>query len=114
MRTYNLNIRPEYLGMILDGRKTIEVRVAYPRFADMAAGDTVRFNGEHEYRVARVARYPSFRALVEAEDPRRMYPADPDNLLAVLREIYPPDKESLGVLAIHLRTAGEPAAPADC
>jgi ASC-1-like (ASCH) protein len=114
MRTYNLNIRAEYLRMILDGRKTIEVRVAYPRFADMAAGDTVRFNGHHEYGVVRVARYPTFRALVEAEDPRRMYPTDPDNLLAVLREIYPPDKESLGVLAIHLRTAGEPAAPADC
>jgi ASC-1-like (ASCH) protein len=109
MRTYNLNIRAEYLGMILDGRKTIEVRVAYPRFAEMAAGDTVRFNGEHEYGVARVARYPSFPALVEAEDPRRMYPTDPANLLAVLREIYPPDKEALGVLAIHLRPGDGPA-----
>ncbi len=107
MKTYNLNIRTEYLGMILDGRKTIEVRVAYPRFAEMAADDTVRFNGHHEYRVAGVARYPSFQALVEAEDVRRMYPTDPDNLLSLLREIYPPDKEALGVLAIHLRAIGD-------
>ena len=89
--------------MILDGRKTIEVRVAYPRFAAMAAGDTIRFNGEHEYGVARVARYPDFNALVTSEEPRRMYPTDPDNVLTVLREIYPPEKEALGVLAIHLR-----------
>ena len=34
-----------------------------------------------------------------------MYPTDPDNLLTVLREIYPPEKEALGVLAIHVRPA---------
>jgi len=105
VRTFTLNIRGEYLNLILDGRKTIEVRVAYPRFNGMAAGDTIRFNGEHEYQVAKVARYPDFEALVQAEDPRRMYPTDPDNLLTVLREIYPPEKEALGVLAIHLRPA---------
>jgi ASC-1-like (ASCH) protein len=111
VKTYSLNIRGEYLKMILDGRKTIEVRVAYPRFAEMAAGDTIRFNGEHEYRVANVARYADFNALVASEVPRRMYPTDPDNLLTVLREIYPPEKEALGVLAIHLRPKDEPAAP---
>ncbi len=111
MKTFNLNIRGEYLKMILDGRKTIEVRVAYPRFAEMAAGDIVRFNGEHEYTVASAARYPDFNALVTSEDPRRMYPTDPDNLLTVLREIYPADKEALGVLAIHLRSRDDPRAP---
>lgn len=108
MKTYNLNIRGEYLKMILDGRKTIEVRVAYPRFAEMVAGDTVRFNGEHEYRVAKVARYVDFNALVSREDPRRMYPSHLENLLTALREIYPPEKEALGVLAIHLRSGHEP------
>ena len=108
MATFNLNIRGEYLGMILDGRKTIEVRVAYPRFNGMAAGDTIRFNGEHEYRVAAVARYSDFQSLVRSEDPRRMYPTDPDNLVTVLREIYPPEKEALGVLAIHLTTKPSP------
>lgn len=105
MKTFNLNIRAEYLKLILDGRKTIEVRVAYPRLAGMSSGDTIRFNGEHEYRVERVARYLDFQALVLAEDPRRMYPTDPDNLLTVLREIYPPEKEAIGVLAIHLQPA---------
>jgi ASC-1-like (ASCH) protein len=106
VRTFNLNIRGEYLKLIRDGQKTIEVRVAYPRFNGMTAGDTIRLNGEHEYQVAKVARYPDFQALVQAEDPPRMYPTDPDNLLTVLREIYPPEKEALGVLAIHIRPGG--------
>src|SRR5437763_15131573 len=105
MATFNLNIRGAYLKLILDGQKTIEVRVAYPRFAGIAAGDTIRFNGEHEFRVAGVARYPDFQTLVRSEEPRRMYPTDPGNLLTVLREIYPPEKEALGVLAIHIRPA---------
>jgi len=37
-----------------------------------------------------------------------MYPTDPYNLLTVLREIYPPDKEALGVIAIQLRPRDEP------
>jgi ASC-1-like (ASCH) protein len=77
----------------------------------MAAGDTIRFNGEHEYGVAKVARYSNFNALVTSEDPHRMYPTDPDNLLTVLREIYPPEREALGVLAIHLRPRDESVAP---
>jgi hypothetical protein len=64
MGTFNLNIRGE-------------VRVAYPCFNEMAAGDTIRFNGGYEYRVARVARYPDFQALVRAEDPRRVYATEP-------------------------------------
>ena len=104
MKNYSIRIRPQYLATILDGRKTIEVRVAYPHLAGMAAGDTVTFNGEHTYQVAQVARYPSFEALLDGEDPKRIAPelAGREPLMRVLREIYPPEKESLGVLAIHL------------
>jgi ASC-1-like (ASCH) protein len=89
---------------VLDGRKTIEVRVAYPHLQSMAAGDTVTFNGEHPYQVTRVNRYASFEALLDGDDPSRIAPEVPgrEQLLQVLREIYPPEKESLGVLAIHL------------
>jgi ASC-1-like (ASCH) protein len=79
------------------------VRVAYPRFAEVTSGDTLRFNGRHEYSIAKVARHSNFDALLEAEDAERIYPSDPGKLLEVLREIYPPEKEALGVLAIHVR-----------
>jgi ASC-1-like (ASCH) protein len=104
MKTYSLRIRPPYLRWILDGRKTIEVRVAYPHLTRMEAGDAVRFNDERTYPVVSVNRYPTFDALLEAEDPRLIAPelSDPTELLRVLRDIYPPEKETLGVLAIHL------------
>ncbi len=104
MKNHSLRIRPQYLPWVLDGRKTIEVRVAYPHLATMAAGDTVTFNGQHTYQVAQINRYPSFEALLDGEEPTRIAPelSGRQSLLRVLREIYPPEKESLGVLAIHL------------
>lgn len=104
MRNYSIHIREEYLSWVLKGSKTIEVRVAYPRLSRMTAGDTITFNGEHTYRVARVNRYPSFDALLKGEDPERIAPeiTQPGALMSALRAIYPPEKEALGVLAIHL------------
>jgi ASC-1-like (ASCH) protein len=104
MRNHSLRIRGQYLPWVLDGRKTVEVRVAYPHLARMSAGDTVTFNGQHVYRVVQVARYPDFDALLEGEDPVSIAPeiTEPQALLRVLREIYPPEKEALGVLAIHI------------
>jgi ASC-1-like (ASCH) protein len=111
MKNHLLRIRPQYLPWVLDGRKTIEVRVAYQRLATMGAGDTVIFNGQHPYQVTKVNRYPSFEALLDGEDQKRIAPELPsrEELLEVLREIYPPEKESLGVLAIHLGPGPAPA-----
>jgi ASC-1-like (ASCH) protein len=107
MRNHSLRIREQYLPWVLDGRKTVEVRVAYPHLTRMSADDTVTFNGRHTYRVVRVNRYAGFDALLDGEDPASMAPeiADPEELLRVLREIYPPEKEALGVLAIHIAPA---------
>jgi ASC-1-like (ASCH) protein len=64
----------------------------------------VRFNDEDTYPVVSVNRYPTFDALLEAEDPVLIAPelSGPPELVRVLRDIYPPEKEALGVLAIHL------------
>lgn len=104
MKNFSLRIRPQYLQWVLNGRKTIEVRVAYPHLAKMSADDTLTFNDQHAYRVLNVNRYPSFDALLEGEDPASIAPEilEPETLLRVLREIYPPEKEALGVLAIHI------------
>jgi ASC-1-like (ASCH) protein len=60
---------------------------------------------EHAYGVVEVNRYPSFDALLGGEDLARIAPEhpEPDSLMRVLREIYPPEKEALGVLAIHVK-----------
>ncbi|GAA3219725.1 hypothetical protein [Nonomuraea helvata] len=54
-------------------------------------------------RVVRVSLYASFEEMLENEDPIAIggdLGKNPQELLAVIRSIYPPEKERLGVLAI--------------
>jgi ASC-1-like (ASCH) protein len=102
-----INIRRPYLELIASGRKTIEVRVGYPRcgrsplgkrFVSASGGVSCRA------RVAKVAEYESFEAMLDHEENRAIGSEvmSREELLAACREIYPPEKETLGVLAIHL------------
>ncbi len=103
-RTKTLWIKDEYLQQILDGRKTVEVRVAYSNIARLEPGDILLLNGQHRYTITDVRRYPDFEALVAAEDPVTIAPdlAGREALLAACRAIYPPEKEALGVVALEL------------
>lgn len=109
--SHQLNLRKPYLTLIADGIKTVEVRVGYPRMRKIKAGHELTFVSGGDTvvtRVKRVTEYDSFEALLDHEDavaiggdlgePR-------DELLTVIREIYPPEKEKLGVLAIQIELA---------
>ena len=98
-------IKDEYLRQILNGRKTVEVRVAYSNIARLAPGDVLLLNDRHRYVLTDIRRYPDFAALVAAENPAAIAPDLPDreSLLAACRAIYPPDKEALGVVALEIR-----------
>ncbi len=103
MRTKTLWVRPEYLAWILAGLKTVEVRVGYPNIARLQAGDRLLLNDAYPYRVVRAGRYPDIAALLAAEDPAAIVPdLSAGQLLAALRELYPPEKEALGVFALQL------------
>ncbi len=55
--------------------------------------------------VKRVTEYPSFEEMLDCEDARSIggdLGESRENLLAVIRSIYPPEKERLGVLAIEI------------
>jgi HAD superfamily hydrolase (TIGR01549 family) len=102
-RTKTLWIRETYLAQILAGRKTIEVRVGYDNIRRLEPGDRLRLNDRHLADVRRVAHYPHFEALLAAEAPDAIAPGvPPDELLATLRDIYPPEKESLGAVALEV------------
>lgn len=107
-RTKLLWVRDEYLQHILEGRKTIEVRVAYSNIARLEPGDVLLLNQRHPYRVVSVRRYPDFEAMAAAEDVTRVAPdlADRAALVAACRAIYPPDKEQLGVVALEITPLG--------
>ncbi|MGC8880435.1 MAG: ASCH domain-containing protein [Anaerolineae bacterium] len=103
-RTKVLWIKEEYLRHILSGRKTVEVRVAYPNISRLQPGDVLLLNERYRYRIAAIRRYPDFAALVAAEDPAAIAPDLPDRaaLLDVCRALYPPEKEQLGVVALEI------------
>lgn len=105
-----IQIRRPYLELIVAGTKTIEVRVGYPSMRKIHAGQPLTFvSGDLTYAttVDHVAEYPTFDALLDAEDAVAIggEGMSRDELLRACRDIYPPEKEALGVLAIHLRRA---------
>jgi ASC-1-like (ASCH) protein len=109
IRVREMNLYRRYFDLVTDGTKTVEVRVCYPNLDDLAEGDHIRFicgRDECLTRVRRVARYDSFEALLDAEGPEKVNPASArDQQLASIRQIYAPEKEALGVLAIEIERA---------
>ncbi|RRQ79420.1 RNA-binding protein [Streptomyces griseofuscus] len=107
-RRHELNLYRRYFDLVAAGRKTIEVRVRYPHLADMAAGDTIRFRikGTDEtcdVLVKRVTEYADFEALLDGEGPANVNPtASREQQLANIRDIYSPEKEALGAMAIEI------------
>jgi ASC-1-like (ASCH) protein len=103
LKTKVLWIRDEYLRQILEGRKKVEVRVAYSNLARLQPGDRLLLNGQYAYIVHRIGRYPDFAALLAAEDSTAIAPdLALEDLLPALRSIYPAEKESLGVVALEI------------
>ena len=104
MRTKTLWVRPEYLASILNGEKTIEVRVAYSNIARLQAGDRLLLNDRYPFIIQAVHRYQDFEQLLANESPQAIAPGlARDDLLLALRALYPPDKELLGAVALHIR-----------
>ncbi|MFD0403823.1 ASCH domain-containing protein [Kitasatospora sp. NPDC127116] len=85
-------------------------RVGYPSMRRISPGQVLVFeSGETRCRtqVLKVAEYQTFAAMLDAEDNEAIGSEGMDRaeLLTACREIYPPAKEALGVLAIHLQLA---------
>ncbi|MFF4531399.1 ASCH domain-containing protein [Streptomyces sp. NPDC001407] len=102
-----LTIRKPYFDLVASGGKTIEVRVGYPKIRKIAVGDILRFTcGDDSLttRVDAVKEYGSFAAMLDAEDTAAIGGPDMshDELVTAIRNIYPPEKEALGVFALHL------------
>jgi ASC-1-like (ASCH) protein len=103
-----LNLRKPYLKLIADGIKTVEVRVGYPKIRRIKTGHELIFaSGDDTIvtRVQRVTEYDSFEALLDHEDMVAIggdLGESRNELLAAIREIYPPEKEKLGVFAIQI------------
>jgi len=79
------------------------VRVAYSNIRKLQVGDLLLLNDQYRFIIRRVASYTSFADLLRNEDPARIAPdLAPDQLLPVIRFLYPPEKEALGVIALEI------------
>jgi len=96
-------MKQPFLEQILEGLKTIEVRVAYPNISRLRAGDRLLLNDQTPCQIRRIAYYDSFARLLAYEDAAAIAPGvAPERLLQQMREIYPAEKEALGVVALEL------------
>ena len=108
MKMHEMRLKAFIQPHIASGRKDIEVRVADSKRRQIEVGDTIIFRvsfSDYGRRVKAIRTYTSFEALLEAESPSRIMPNwSTEGILLKLRELFPPDKEALGVLAIELET----------
>ena len=104
-KNFNWRIKKEYYNLILKGIKTLEVRVGYPDIKRVKAGDTITFKdySNVRFRVVRVTRYNDFCDMLDTEDSSKAIPnISKYKALEMYQEIYPEDKEALGVYVFEL------------
>ncbi|NJE26910.1 ASCH domain-containing protein [Thermococcus sp. MV5] len=109
MKVYKLYVRDEYLRVIKNGEKKIEVRVAYPQLKNIKPRDKILFNNEIPVEVVSVKRYETFRQVLREEPLEKIFPDKPsfEQALKRFHNMYPKWKENrYGVIAIKFRPLG--------
>ena len=105
-RSKTLWVREPYLTQIREGRKQVEVRVGYDNIRRLRPGDHLLLNDQQRVIIRRVSHYPDFQTMLTHENPKQIAPdTEPEQLLPAIQEIYPPEKEALGAVALELSLA---------
>ncbi len=103
---YNWKIKHEYFELIDKEAKTLEVRVGYSDIRKVQKGDIITFKAysNAKFEVVRVTRYDDFIDMLDTEDPSKLMPGvSKYKALDIYREIYPEEKEALGVYVFELK-----------
>jgi len=112
LRAHEMGIYKRYFDLIATGRKTTEIRVNDSSRRKITEGSLIRFRCRQEEvltRVIRVARYASFEEMFDHESVVSVNPtATRQEQLANIRQIYPPEREALGVVAIGIELVDPP------
>jgi ASC-1-like (ASCH) protein len=112
VRAHEMGIYKRYFDLIATGRKTTEIRVNDSSRKKIRKGSLIRFRCQGDdvlTRVTRVARYADFEEMFEHESVTSVNPlATREEQLANIRQIYPPEREALGVVAIGIELVDPP------
>lgn len=112
VRAHEMGIYKRYFDLIATGRKTTEIRVNDSSRRNIKPGSLIRFNCQGDNvltRVTKVNRYTSFEEMFDHEPVTSVNPtATREDQLANIRQIYPPEREALGVVAIGIELVDPP------
>jgi len=108
MRT--MRIKRRFYDLIQSGKKTLEVRVGYDSINRIQVGERIRLvthTGSFEVKVSDIRRYQTFKEMMDVEPWERIAPdsRSRDEVLALFKQIYPADKEKLGVVVLEFARA---------
>jgi ASC-1-like (ASCH) protein len=111
-RAHEMGIYKRYFDLIAAGVKTTEIRVNDSSRQKIVEGSLIRFrcrNDEVLTRVTHITRYLSFDDMFDHESVTSVNPtATREEQLANIRQIYPPEREALGVVAIGIELLDPP------
>jgi ASC-1-like (ASCH) protein len=112
VRAHDMGIYKRYFDLIATGRKTTEIRVNDSSRRNIKPGSLIRFTCQGDSvltRVTKVNRYASFEEMFDHELVGSVNPtASREDQLANIRQIYPPEREALGVMAIGVELVDSP------
>jgi len=112
VRAHEMGIYKRYFDLIAQGEKTTEIRVNDSSRKNIKVGHLIRFRCQGDEvltRVTKVARYASFEEMFDHETVASVNPlATREDQLANIRQIYPPEREALGVVAFGIELADPP------
>ena len=102
-----MRIKKPYFDAIMEGRKTLEVRVGYNSIKRLKAGGLLQLETGHTSGVVRIRAiriYDNFADMLATESWQQIVPqaSSDEEALRLLRKIYPPHKECLGVHVIEI------------
>ncbi len=103
---HNWRIKRQYYNLILQGKKSLEVRVGYPDIKKVEVGDTITFKeySNMKFEVIRIAVYDDFPEMLDSEDSKKAIPGETKyKALEMYQEIYDESKEALGVYVFELK-----------
>lgn len=111
-RAHEMGIYKRYFDLIATGRKTTEIRVNDSSRRKIKPGSLIRFRCQGDEvltRVTRVTRYANFDEMFDHETVASVNPlATREEQLANIRQIYPPEREVLGVVALGIELVDLP------
>src|SRR5207248_656155 len=102
-----LRFKQDRLTAVRQGVKSLEVRVGYKEAQAINPGEYIKLasrSDEHIVRIKDVRRYETLKQALEHEDYQKILPdTSRDEVLRILQDIYPPERETLGVVVLEAR-----------